>query len=259
MNNDQEILNSLLERLGNPAGAPLTAHEAQWIEDFRQRYPFFTIPTTTGGIDAEPSLRDVVTAPSPEALARLRGQEEASRFDNFYPKEKPQATPSTNSAIDDFLSTYGHRSDEEDQLLERLIFNPVPDYAQQLASEEAGSLPSAESASVDDNSQDSLINRFILSHHSTPDQTPVAAEKPAKPAKKSQTQPADGLLSESLAKIYIKTRRYEQAYEILNGLSLRFPEKSSYFADQLRFLQKLILNEQRRKIENNHRKINPNP
>ncbi|MDE5979652.1 MAG: hypothetical protein K2G84_06445, partial [Muribaculaceae bacterium] len=61
----------------------------------------------------------------------------------------------------------------------------------------------------------------------------------------------------SLAKIYIKTRRYEQAYEILNDLSLRFPEKSSYFADQLRFLRKLILNERRRRVENDS-KNNPN-
>jgi thioredoxin-like negative regulator of GroEL len=249
MNNDQEILNSLLERLGQPGAAPLTADELQWIEDFRQRYPFFAIPSAIAAKDGEPSLQETVTAPSPDALARLRGNAEASRFDNFYPADKAPATPTTNSAIDDFLSTYGHRTSEEDQLLERLIFNPVPDYAQQLASEEASSLPTAESAAADDNSQDSLINRFILSHHSTPDQTPVATEKPAKPEKKSQTQPADGLLSVSLAKIYIKTHRYEQAYEILNGLSLRFPEKSSYFADQLRFLQKLIRNEQARKVE----------
>ena len=50
------------------------------------------------------------------------------------------------------------------------------------------------------------------------------------------------MLSESLAKIYIKRRRYEKAYEIIHTLSLNFPEKSIYFADQLRFLKKLILN-----------------
>jgi hypothetical protein len=256
MNSDQEKLNQLLERLGNPEAAPLSADDLQWIEDFRQRYPFFPLPAA-GNSSASPSIQEVVTAPTPEALARLHGEKEASRFDNFYPPEKGPETPSTNTAIDDFLTTYGNRTQEEDQLLERLIFNPVPDYSQQLALEEEQSLPGADDAA--DNSQDSLLNKFILSHHSSGENQPTAEEKQptAKPAEQKQA-PADGLLSESLAKIYIKTHRYELAYEILSDLSLRFPEKSSYFADQLRFLQKLILNEQHRKAEN-HRKINPNP
>lgn len=47
-------------------------------------------------------------------------------------------------------------------------------------------------------------------------------------------------LSESLAKIYIRQGRYRRAYEILSDLNLKNPEKSIYFADQLRFLRKVI-------------------
>ena len=54
----------------------------------------------------------------------------------------------------------------------------------------------------------------------------------------------DSLLSESLAKIYIKQGRYAKAFEIISNLSLKYPEKSVYFADQMRFLQKLIINQQ---------------
>ena len=57
-------------------------------------------------------------------------------------------------------------------------------------------------------------------------------------------QQDESLLSESLAKIYIKQRRYSKAFEIISNLSLKYPEKSIYFADQLRFLQKLIINQQ---------------
>ena len=53
----------------------------------------------------------------------------------------------------------------------------------------------------------------------------------------------DSLLSESLAKIFIKQGRYERAFEIITNLSLNFPKKSVYFADQLRFLQLLIKNQ----------------
>lgn len=48
--------------------------------------------------------------------------------------------------------------------------------------------------------------------------------------------------TESLAKIYIQQRRYDRALEIINKLSLIYPEKNIYFADQIRFLKKLIDN-----------------
>lgn len=53
---------------------------------------------------------------------------------------------------------------------------------------------------------------------------------------------SEGYFTETLAKIYIKQGRYEQALEIIQRLNLNFPKKNSYFADQIRFLEKLILN-----------------
>ncbi|MGL5788049.1 MAG: hypothetical protein ACRCX4_14720 [Bacteroidales bacterium] len=52
----------------------------------------------------------------------------------------------------------------------------------------------------------------------------------------------DDLLTESLAKIYIKQKRYEKALEIIKSLSLKYPKKSVYFADQIRYLELLIAN-----------------
>lgn len=52
----------------------------------------------------------------------------------------------------------------------------------------------------------------------------------------------ESFFTESLAKIYIKQRRYDKALEIINKLSLIYPEKNIYFADQIRFLKKLIDN-----------------
>jgi hypothetical protein len=50
-------------------------------------------------------------------------------------------------------------------------------------------------------------------------------------------------LTETLAKVYIKQKKYEQALTIIKRLNLNFPKKSVYFADQIRFLEYLILNE----------------
>jgi tetratricopeptide (TPR) repeat protein len=48
--------------------------------------------------------------------------------------------------------------------------------------------------------------------------------------------------SETLAKIYIKQKKYTKALEIIRKLNLIYPEKNRYFADQIRFLEKLIIN-----------------
>ncbi len=55
------------------------------------------------------------------------------------------------------------------------------------------------------------------------------------------TLPEDSF-SEALAKIYLKQKRYDKALEIIKSLRLKNPEKNTYFADQIRFLEKLIIN-----------------
>ena len=53
----------------------------------------------------------------------------------------------------------------------------------------------------------------------------------------------DSYFTETLAKIYIKQHRYDKALEIIRKLNLKYPKKNIYFADQIRFLEKLVLNE----------------
>ena len=53
----------------------------------------------------------------------------------------------------------------------------------------------------------------------------------------------DSCFTETLAKIYVKQHRYEKALEIIKKLSLNYPKKNAYFADQIRFLEKLIIND----------------
>ena len=46
--------------------------------------------------------------------------------------------------------------------------------------------------------------------------------------------------TETLARIYLKQRRYSKALEIIRSLYLNFPNKNIYFADQIRFLEILV-------------------
>jgi hypothetical protein len=57
----------------------------------------------------------------------------------------------------------------------------------------------------------------------------------------------EGIFTETLARIYIKQGRYSKALEIIRRLSLQYPKKNAYFADQIRFLEKLIINSNKNK------------
>ncbi|MBO4659877.1 MAG: tetratricopeptide repeat protein [Prevotella sp.] len=59
----------------------------------------------------------------------------------------------------------------------------------------------------------------------------------------------EGYFTETLARIYIKQGRYSKALEIIQRLNLVYPKKSRYFADQIRFLEKLIENNNKKQIK----------
>lgn len=52
----------------------------------------------------------------------------------------------------------------------------------------------------------------------------------------------DFFFTQALVDIYIKQQKYDRAYEIIKRLSLNYPEKNIYFADQLKYLEKYIKN-----------------
>lgn len=65
----------------------------------------------------------------------------------------------------------------------------------------------------------------------------VVVELPAEPAVR---QPVSLDISEEAVKKCIKAKKYAEAVEILEQLSLINPKKKSIFADQIRFLKKII-------------------
>ncbi len=57
---------------------------------------------------------------------------------------------------------------------------------------------------------------------------------------RTDSKPSKEFFTETLAKIYIKQEKFDKAINIFEQLCLKYPEKSAYFAEQIRFLKKLI-------------------
>ena len=76
---------------------------------------------------------------------------------------------------------------------------------------------------------------------SSPQPSPPAPSEPhARPSLEAELE--ESLLSETLSKIYIQQQHYDKALRIIRALSLNYPEKNRFFADQIRFLERLIAN-----------------
>ena len=77
---------------------------------------------------------------------------------------------------------------------------------------------------------------------------PVSEETEAEPAD-AEVKPAvenvakeseTPTFTETLANIYLKQGKYDKALEILKRINLEYPNKNRYFADQIRFLEKIV-------------------
>ncbi len=96
-----------------------------------------------------------------------------------------------------------------------------------------------------------LVDRFL--EKSSRYEDLFSSKNREKGDKQKPTQEVDNLLdddtflTETLAQVYIKQKKYEQALTIIKRLSLNFPKKSIYFADQIRFLEYLIYNDKNKK------------
>ena len=98
---------------------------------------------------------------------------------------------------------------------------------------------------VSEDEQDALINSFIEAEQNGELFVPKAqnmldsdsSEDDVVSIKKIREK---AFLSESLAKIYVKQHKYEQALAIFSTLNLKYSKKYTYFADQIRYLETLI-------------------
>ena len=81
-----------------------------------------------------------------------------------------------------------------------------------------------------------LIDKFIASN---PKISPVKETTSALNLAKRNLAEKSELMTETLAKVYLEQKKYKKAIQAYKILSLKYPEKSGFFADQIRAVKKL--------------------
>ena len=142
----------------------------------------------------------------------------------------------TIDLIDTFLDSIPQEENEEKPTRKPTPADAAVDYVAYLLATEKEGETTTEAPQM--KGQD-LIDTFLQQ-----EQGRIMLDLPVEP-QESESETEDGdeeYFTETLARIYIKQGRYQKAYDIIGRLAERFPNKNVYFADQLRFLEKLIIN-----------------
>jgi hypothetical protein len=155
----------------------------------------------------------------------------------------------TLSLIDDFLDSLPKDNEEENQKKGKRKPTPADaavDYVAYLLEseteeerEQAAKSPQLIGQSLIDSFINNDKGKIKLNENPTlkPDlDSDLTTEK------KEGKAGEQGIFTETMARIYIKQGNYSKALEIIRQLSLENPKKNVYFADQIRFLEKLIIN-----------------
>ena len=158
--------------------------------------------------------------------------------------EKPQTVDEgsgidrTLSLIDAFLSTL-----PEEPATPGIMALPVEaatDYTAYLLQE-----PTEEKAVPEEAPKmkgQEWIDNFLEKSEEQPLIASMTEEEEDETEKNEPESEEESYFTETLAKIYVKQQRYSKALEIITRLNLKYPEKNAYFADQIRLLEKLIIN-----------------
>jgi tetratricopeptide (TPR) repeat protein len=172
-------------------------------------------------------------------------QEESSNHETATPTLE-ERNSRTISLIDDFLDSLPKEEEEPAKKKEKRKPTPADaavDYVAYLLEsesdedrEEVSEAPQLIGQSLIDSFINCDNGKIVLS------ETPTLKPELEDEASDSQKEAEKGYFTETFARIYIKQGNYSKALEIIQQLSLDNPKKNVYFADQIRFLQKLIIN-----------------
>jgi hypothetical protein len=85
-----------------------------------------------------------------------------------------------------------------------------------------------------------LIDAFITNPPRMERPAMITSDEEVEDISRYSVMESDDFITETLARIYVKQKKYDKAISFYEKLSLKYPEKVSYFADQIEEIRKLI-------------------
>ena len=156
------------------------------------------------------------------------------------PSSTSSPSSRTSALIDNFLDSLPKEDSQQKSKRKPTPADAAVDYVAYLLETEGDeavkSVPEMKGQALIDSFINSDKGRIVLN------EGPLLTPQSEKEEEIPQEAVGEEYFTETLARIYIKQGRYSKALEIIQRLSLQFPKKNAYFADQIRFLEKLIIN-----------------
>ena len=179
-----------------------------------------------------------------EAVHYRHPSHQSTQNNQSSPSNQDDQGNRTLSLINNFLDSIPKKDETDDEKKNHRKPTPADaavDYVAYLLETEgemlgADDVPKMKGQSLIDDFINIDKGRFVLNEE------PQSLQEVEDGAENDENTPNEGIFTETLARIYIKQGKYSQALEIIQRLSLVYPKKNAYFADQIRFLKKLIIN-----------------
>jgi len=152
-------------------------------------------------------------------------------------QEKEKKTPEEILQINKPLDFNKKETHSFTEWLKLTSLDPInKDFDQKTKSSDSINEENTSQKTLEQKDKFDLIDEFIASN---PKIKPVAKNAPTRDLSKENIISTDQLMTETLARVYLNQKNYKKAIQAYNILILKNPEKSGFFADQIRAIKKI--------------------
>jgi len=201
----------------------ISVHKSVSIDDALKQQ----IKDTSGVLDPElfqPKIKRTEIASF--KLDETEKIEESNKTD----ASQEELSPDTVLKLGKPLQFHHNETHSFNEWLKLTRFKPIE------RTDEIESVQDSDATTLDREKKFDLIEKFIIENPKLkPEKTTT---KNTNLAEEQMIQP-ESLMTETLARIYVEQKNYKKAIQSYNILSLKYPEKSGFFADQIKAIKKL--------------------
>lgn len=242
----------ITEYIGTTKGGNVTAQRQ--LRQLVERYPYYqaarllllrSLFETHDPSFGQELRRAAIYVPSRKVLYDLIEAERLkpvpeSKVQHKMSEDDEEAMDHTYTLIDNFLNTNVQEEPKPQRRNTRPTVDAATDYmGYMLQLEQDQDSDQDETKPIEYGQQ--LLDNFLANGKIT------IEDHPDEELQKPEEVETQEVLTETLAHIYIKQGKYDKALEIIRRISLKYPKKSRYFADQIRYLEKIIANNNNKK------------